>query len=64
MIRNNPVHALLASLVPAPTLFGSVGSPITDNVFSKLADGSLDYSVGPSQGLESMMLNPWINLAH
>lgn len=62
MIRNNPVHTLLATIAPSPTLFGSVGLPTEDNIFSKLADGTLDYSIGPGQGLHSAMLNPWVNL--
>ncbi|MNL14480.1 hypothetical protein D3C87_1354190 [compost metagenome] len=62
MIRNNPVHALFASLAPAPELFGTIGLPTEDNMISKLADGTLDYSIGPGQGLHSAMLNPWINL--
>lgn len=62
MIRNNPVHTLLATAAPVPTLFGSVGLPTEDNMFSKLADGSLDYSIGPGQGLNAPMLNPWVNL--
>lgn len=62
MIRNNPVHTLLATLAPAPTLFGSVGLPTEDNMVSKLLDGSLDYSIGPGQGLRAPELNPWANL--
>jgi hypothetical protein len=62
MIRNNPVHALIAGAAPAPSLFGSVGLPTTDNIFSKLVDGSLDYSIGPGQGLSAPELNPWMNL--
>ena len=62
MIRNNPVHALLATLTPAPTLFGTVGLPIEDNLLAKLFDGTLDRSIGPGQGIHSMLLNPWVNL--
>lgn len=61
-IRNNPLHALLAMAAPAPELFGSVGLPILDNVFSKAADGSLDFSMGPGQGMNAPGLNPWMNL--
>lgn len=61
-IRNNPLHALLATAAPAPELFGSVGLPTQDNVFSKLVDGSLDFSMGPGQGLNAPDLNPWVNL--
>lgn len=61
-IRNNPLHALLAMAVPAPEMFGSVGLPILDNVFSKSADGSLVFSIGPGQGFSALGLNPWVNL--
>ncbi len=62
MIRNNPIHTLLATLTPTPTLFGTVGLPIEDNIFAKLFDGTLDRSIGPGQGIHSMLLNPWVNL--
>lgn len=62
MIRNNPVHTLLATVAPAPTFFGSVGLPTLDNMFAKMADGTIDYSIGPGQGLRAPMLNPWMNL--
>lgn len=61
-IRNNPVHALLATLAPQPTLFGTVGLPTDDNMFTKLADGSLWRSLGPAQGFHAASLNPWYNL--
>ena len=64
MIRNNPVHTLMATLAPAPTLFGKVGLPTMDNIFTKMADGTLDYSMGPGQGLRAPTLNPWLNLAN
>lgn len=61
-IRNNPVHALMAGLAPHPELFGSVGSPVGDNLFSMAADGDLGWSIGPGMGLRSHSLNPWLNL--
>lgn len=64
MIRNNPVHTLLATLAPAPSLFGKVGLPTMDNIFTKMADGTLDYSMGPGQGLRAPTLNPWLNLVN
>lgn len=64
MLRNNPLHSLIALAAPAPTIFGTVGLPIEDNVFAKLGDGSLDYSMGIGQGLRAPMLNPWINLVN
>lgn len=62
MIRNNPVHALLATLTPAPTMFGTVGLPTEDNLFSKIADGSIWRSIGPAQGFHAASLNPWYNM--
>ena len=64
MLRNNPVHALLANAVPHPTMFGSVGSPLEDNIFTMAADGSLDWSMGPGMGLRSPSLLPWFNLVN
>lgn len=64
MIRNNPVHSLIATMVPAPTMFGNVGLPIQDNMFSLMADGRLDYSFGFGQGLRAPSLNPWHNLVN
>lgn len=62
MIRNNPVHTLIASLAPAPDLFGPIGLPTEDNAFAKLAEGTLDNSMGPGQGMRAPMLNPWLNI--
>ena len=64
MIRNNPVHAAMAMLAPTPTMFGNVGLPIQDNIFSIAAKGGLDYSWGFGQGLRAHNLNPWINLVN
>ncbi|AHI60130.1 virion RNA polymerase [Erwinia phage Ea9-2] len=65
MLRNNPVHALVGAMTPHPTLFGTIGSPITDNMFTVLGDGRMSYSLGIGQALQSPMLNPWVNiLAH
>lgn len=64
MIRNNPVHAVMAMLAPTPTMFGNVGLPIQDNIFSIAAQGKLDYSWGFGQGLRAHNLNPWMNLVN
>ena len=64
MIRNNPVHAAMAMLAPTPTMFGNVGLPIQDNIFSITARGGLDYSWGFGQGLRAHNLNPWVNLVN
>lgn len=63
MIRNNPVHAAMAVMAPTPTMFGNVGLPIQDNIFSIMAEGNIGYSFGPGQGLRAHNLNPWFNLA-
>jgi hypothetical protein len=60
MIRNNPVHALLAGVIPEP--ISGIGTPITDNIFSKAAHFSLGNSIGPGMAFQAMHLNPWINL--
>lgn len=62
MIRNNPVHTLLATLTPAPTAFGTVGLPTEDNLITKLMDGSIWRSIGPGQGFNAASLNPWYNM--
>lgn len=64
MIRNNPVHAAMAVLAPTPTMFGNVGLPIQDNIFSIAAKGGLDSSWGFGQGLRAHNLNPWMNLVN
>lgn len=64
MIRNNPVHAAMAMLAPTPTMFGNVGLPIQDNIFSIAAQGNLGYSFGLGQGLRAHNLNPWLNLTN
>lgn len=64
MIRNNPVHAAIAMLAPTPTMFGNVGLPIQDNIFSIAAQGNLGYSFGFGQGLRAHTLNPWLNLTN
>ena len=61
-IRNNPLHTMLALGVPAPTVFGTTGIPVQDNVITKILEGSIGYSIGPGQGINSVGLNPWYNL--
>lgn len=60
MIRNNPVHALLANMMPVPM---ASGGPITDNIVGSLISGNLGYSIGPGQALRGYTMNPWISLA-
>lgn len=62
MIRNNPLHALFANMLPQPETFGSIGSPISDNLASVWMDNRLGYSIGPDMGIRSLFLIPWVNL--
>jgi hypothetical protein len=49
---------LLTGLVPQPNIIGSIGSPITDNIFAVAADGRIQWSVGPGQGFRAYTLHP------
>jgi hypothetical protein len=60
-IRNNPVHALVVGMMPKPDLFGSIGTPITDNLFSKAWSGGLGNSIGPGMLFNAPMLLPTVN---
>lgn len=62
MIQRNPFHAAVGFMVPAPAFLGSVGTPLEDNVFSKLFDGQLFNAFGPGQALRSFKMNPYVNL--
>lgn len=64
MLRNNPVHALVTSLLPVPDVFGPVGSPIEDNFLTKAMGGTLGYSIGPGMGLRAPSMNPWWTLVN
>jgi hypothetical protein len=64
IMRNNPVHALLSSLVPVPFGLGPIGSPIEDNFMTKALEGTLDYSIGPGMGISAPTMNPWWQLAN
>lgn len=63
-IRNNPLHALMATALPTPDLFGNVGTPIEDNLVSKAFNDSLGYSMGPGMGFRAPTLNPWYNMVN
>jgi hypothetical protein len=60
MLRENPLQALIGTALPLPD---GVGTTLEDNVFTKLAEGSLPYSVGPEMAFRGMHMNPWYNLA-
>uniref|UniRef100_A0AB39ACM0 Virion RNA polymerase n=1 Tax=Erwinia phage Fifi051 TaxID=3238787 RepID=A0AB39ACM0_9CAUD len=62
ILRNNPVHALMGAMMPQPSIFGNVGSPITDNIFTVAGDGRLNFSFGIGQAIRAPMLNPWVNI--
>lgn len=61
MVRNNPLHLLLSLMAPRPELFGSVGSPVEDNVVSMAAEDSLHWSIGGDMATRAPFLNPWFN---
>lgn len=63
MLRHNPLRSLMMVAAPGLPVIGDIGSPVTDNFVAILNDGKLDYSIGPSMGLHSFSLNPWLNLA-
>ena len=59
IIRNNPLHALMAATIPAPS---SIGSPITDNLFGLAVEGRLGYSIGLDQLIGAPMMHPLDNV--
>jgi hypothetical protein len=62
MLRNNPVHSMLAYSLPLPDLFSSVGTPLSDNFIAKLFSGQIGYSWGLGQLLHAPQMNPWVNI--
>lgn len=62
-IRNNPLQTIMASNIPMPSMFGSVGLPFEDSILGRLlGTGSIKNSIGPDMGLNAPTLNPWYNL--
>jgi len=61
-IRENPLHALLVSLIPTPPFIGSVGTMLGDNVVAMAVDGSLPWSIGPDMGFRAHEMNPTVQL--
>ena len=59
MLRNNPLHALFYMAMPLPN---DVGSPITDNLLSKMMSGGFTYTMGPMMGLTFFKNNLWLNM--
>lgn len=58
VIRNNPLNALLSSLIPMPDMFSNAGTPLSDNLVSKAISGTLPYSMGPGMGFYAPGLHP------
>ena len=61
-IRENPLYALLVSLIPTPPFIGSVGTMLGDNVVAMAVDGSLGWSIGPDMGFRAHEMNPTVQL--
>lgn len=59
-VRNNPLHLLLAHLAPMPDM--GVGTVVTDNALSIVAENKQGWSLGIGQALHAHSLNPWVNL--
>lgn len=60
MIRNNPVHALMAANLPTP--ISGIGLPLEDNLWASLFDGRLFNSLGFHMGFRAPGLLPIGNL--
>ena len=58
VIRNNPLNALLSSLIPMPDMLSNAGTPLSDNLVSKAISGTLPYSMGPGMGFYAPGLHP------
>lgn len=61
MLRNNPLHALIGSVLPMPV---GVGTPLDESIVNKALEGTLGYSIGPGMALRAPFLNPWVNVVH
>lgn len=60
MLRHKPLASLISLAVPTDLFFGTIGTPLTENVFSKLED--LSQSIGPNMGFRAPNMHPMINL--
>lgn len=56
MLRNNPVHAIIAANMPLP--INGIGLPLEDNLWSSLFDGRLFNSFGLHMGFRAPGLLP------
>jgi hypothetical protein len=57
MMRDNPVRSLAMVNV-----LGIDNGPITDNVISKIAEGTMPYSLGWDMLWDAPGMNPWVSL--
>lgn len=63
LLKNNPARSLLMMAgAPKLPIVGSIGSPLSDNFMTIMANGKLGYSFGPGMGLRAPMMNPWYSL--
>lgn len=60
MLRHKPLASLLSLAVPTDLFFGTIGTPLTENVFSKLED--LSQSIGSNMGFRAPEMHPIVNL--
>ena len=58
MVRNNPVHSILAMTMPAHMGLIKIGLPLDDNFWGVLYDGRLGRSIGPDMGIRAPGLLP------
>jgi hypothetical protein len=62
MLRNNPVHALLALGGIGLTGAEIPGSPLLDNAGTIMMDPlRMSYALGVDQAFNAYALNPWVN---
>lgn len=61
-IRQNPFHALVAGLTPAPSLFGKVGGAISDNFLTQAAEGRIGPSLGLGELIGAPIVDPLLHL--
>ena len=59
MMRDNPVRSLTAVGV-----LGLSHGPVTDNLISKAAEGTLPYSIGWDMLWDTPAINPWVSLTN
>lgn len=59
-LKENPVSLLMTAMLPIPSIFPSVGLPLTDNIVAKFP--SLSYTMGWGFGMRGLSLHPTTNL--